>query len=800
MTTRASKLRWGAIALLALTVAGCATGSAFKQGEAAAKRGEWDNAVAYYREALGEDPKKVEVQIALERATRMSSNQHVARAKELEAQDQLAGAAAEYRQAVEFDPSNALALTKALEIERKIRDLIEASRPRSRMDDMRSLAAQSSPIPRLDPRAPLPALNFTSIAIRDVMNTIGTATGIMIQYDQGLESTLSKPFSANLAGHSLESAFNMVLSQNTLTYKILDGRTIFVYLDNTGNRAKYEDQYQQTFYLSHGDIQEVTTILNQMLTTSGTTGNRPIVTQNKSASAIVVRASAPMLGLIKNIIDAADKPKAEVLIEVTIMEVSRTRLKNLGIDLSQYSVSLTFSPDAPLTAAIPSGQSAPPINVGSFNNNPGRQSFYATVPSMIINFLEQDQQTKLLAKPQLRGREGDVLTLNLGEDIPVPQTTFLPVATGGVATQPQVQFAYRSVGVNVSMTPRVTYNDEIILAPITVDKSALGPDIIVAGQALPTFLKRTAQTGMRLRDGESNLLAGLVQDTDKEIGRSIPFVERVPILRSIFGNVNGQHDQNDIVMVVTPHIIRSREITAEDLKPFYVGTSNNLGAASGPGLMSQVPQPVAGATGTTGAVLLPPATPTVQPGQPPVTGAAGAPPATNATVPPPVTAAPPPARAPGVVPVEAAPSGPPQVPPAQILLTVPAAEMQAGGQPYTVPVSVTGVSQLGALTLTITYDPKVLKATNVSMGPFMSQGGITPTFVPKIDTATGRIDIAISRGGTNPGASGTNMLVGIMFQAVGAGTSSITVTGTALTPAGQVIPIQMPPAGKVTVK
>jgi hypothetical protein len=152
------------------------------------------------------------------------------------------------------------------------------------------------------------------------------------------------------------------------------------------------------------------------------------------------------------------------------------------------------------------------------------------------------------------------------------------------------------------------------------------------------------------------------------------------------------------------------------------------------------------------------------------------------------------------VPVEAAPTGPAQPPPAQILITVPAAEMQAGGQPYTVPVSVTGVSQLGALTLTITYDPKVLKATNVSMGPFMSQGGITPTFVPKIDTATGRIDIAISRGGTNPGASGTNMLAGIMFQAVGPGSSSITVTGTALTPSGQVIPIQMPPAGKVTVK
>src|SRR4029077_6030502 len=135
----------------------CATGSAAKRGADAVKRGEYDAAVAYYREAISEKPKMFEYQIASERDTRAASSQHVARAKELEAQDQLAGAAAEYRQAVEFDPSNALALTKALEIERKIRDLIEASRPKSRMDEMRNLAAQGSPIPRLDPRAPLPS-------------------------------------------------------------------------------------------------------------------------------------------------------------------------------------------------------------------------------------------------------------------------------------------------------------------------------------------------------------------------------------------------------------------------------------------------------------------------------------------------------------------------------------------------------------------------------------------------------------------------------------------------------------------
>jgi tetratricopeptide (TPR) repeat protein len=150
--------RWSAIGLALVLAAGCATGGAAKKGHEAAKRGEWDAAVAYYREAIAHDPRRLDIQIALERATRESSNQHVARAKQLETQDQLAGAAQEYRLAIEFDPSNSLALSKALETERKIRERIEAARPRTRMDEMRAQAAQSSPIPRLDPRMPLPNL------------------------------------------------------------------------------------------------------------------------------------------------------------------------------------------------------------------------------------------------------------------------------------------------------------------------------------------------------------------------------------------------------------------------------------------------------------------------------------------------------------------------------------------------------------------------------------------------------------------------------------------------------------------
>jgi general secretion pathway protein D len=790
------RLRLGAVGLGALLLAGCATSSAAKRGDEAAKRQEWDAAVAYYREALGHDPKRVDVQIDLERATRNSSTQHVARGRELEAQDQLAGAAAEYRLAIEFDPSNALAMTRALDVERRIREQIEASRPQSRMDQMRQQAAQQSPIPRLDPRVPLPTLKFQNTSIRDVLQTVGTATGISIQYDQGLEGTLSKSFTVDLTGHNLESAFNMVLSQNQLVYKIIDSRTIFIYADNAGNRAKYEDVYQQTFYLSHADEKEVGQILNQMLTTT-TAGNRPVITQNTTAHSLVVRATVPMLGVIKNIIDGADKPRAEVLIDVTILEVDRSRLKNLGIDLNNYAINLTYSPNG----APGANGAVPPITVGDIGKGQAGNNFYLGLPGATINILMSDQKTKLLAKPQLRGREGSPLTLNLGQDVPVAQTSFLAAATGGVATTPQVQYQFRPIGVNLSLTPKVTYQDEIILDPITIDKSAIGPNVDVGGVSLQSFIRRTASVSMRLRDGESNMLAGLILDEERETARSVPGILNVPVIRSIFGNTNGVHDQSDVVMIVTPHIVRSRDITAEDLKPFYVGTSNNLGAATAPGLISQAPPPAAvppaNPNNPTGPIVAPPTPPnTPPPGAPPVNPPAAAPPVANPAI---ATTGNP--ANPKIVAVEAVtPASNAPAPGAQILLTVPASELQKDGPPYTLPISIANVSQLGAVTLTITYDPKVLKAVSVSASPWMNQGGVTPTFVPKIDAALGRIDIAIMRPGTSPGASGTGMLAAVVFQGVGAGTSKITVTGSALTPETKAIPLAVPPAGTIVVK
>ena len=779
--------RWSVIGLLLLTAAGCATGQSVSKGEDAAKRGDWDAAVAYYREAVASDPKAIEARVGLERAMREAAMAHITRAKKLEADEQWQGAAQEYRLAVEFEPSNSMALSRALSLERKVRDLAEASRPRTRMEEMQRQATATSPIPKLDPRTPLPGIRFTNSALRDIFNLISTSTGINITYDQGMDGILAR--SAGVVDTTdvpLENLLNQLMQTNTLTYKVLDQRSIFIYQDNAGNRSKYEDLYQQTFYLSNAEVGEVSTTLNQLLTTT-TTGNRPTITQHKSLNSITVRASAPMMGMIENIIKTADKPRAEVLIEVTILEVSRTRMRELGIDLSQYAIGLAFSPAGAPNALGTRIETPPPFTLPQANAA-GRNDVYMAIPSATIKLLESDNKTRTLAKPQLRGREGAQLTLNLGDRVPIPQTTFQAAATGGVATIPQTTYAYQQIGVNLNMIPKVTYQDEIILDPITVDKSGLGQNILVAGQLLPTFVNRTASTAMRLRDGESNLLAGLIRQEDRDIANSLPGISQIPILRSLFGTTSTTTDSSDIIMIVTPHIIRSREITAEDLKPLYVGTQSNLGAGGAPSLISPGAPP-------------PPAIGPGQPGQPTQPGAAV--PTTGAAAPPPAGAPPAtPPRAPGVVPIEPVNPAGAAAPPssgARVSVTAPDVPLQMGGPPYTMPVKIDGVSQLGQATVTITYDPKVLRAVSVSPGGFMQQGGIQPTFVPRIDEATGRIDIAIARPATAPGASGTDWLAGIVFQAVGAGQSRIAVTAVLMTAAGQPIPVQTVPA-TVTVK
>jgi type II secretory pathway component GspD/PulD (secretin) len=776
------------VVLVALTLAACATSRSFMRGEKAAKAGDWDAAVEYYRQAMEDDPDRAEYKIAYERATLTASVQHAERAKKAEAEGRLEEALREYRRATELDSSNRTIAAKAAEIERTLLERYEAARPRPQIDRLREQAQRTTPEPILSPTTPLGPVNFNNASVREILQFIGQATGINVLFDRDF---VDRTTSINVDGVTLEQALQQLMLTNQLFYKVLNDRTIIVVQDTTAKRTQYEDQVVKTFFLSHADAQEVSQLLTGIIRVPGM-AVQPAFVPNKTTNTLTARASTAVMGIITRMIENNDKPRAEVMIDVQILEIARDRAKQYGLNLSQYQIGLFFSPED-VPGSGDAGTITNPFNVNTISQGVSTADFYMSVPSAVISFLESDSNTKVLAKTQLRGAENQKVNLNLGEEVPVPATTFTPLATGGAAANPLTSYAYRPIGIIVEMTPRVTYAGDVVIN-LTLENSARLGDVAVGGTSAPAFASRRVSTVLRLRDGESNLLAGLLREDERKALRGFPGLLRMPVLQQLFGSNDTQIRQTDIVMLLTPRIIRTHELTAQDLSPIYIGPQSNLSLGGGPPPLLAVPPdappepPV-----VIGATPPPPAVskPQIPPGSSPIPGMTTLPPA--AATPP--AAAAPTAAAPPVVPPVVTPEvtpvtpQPPPEPAAAATPAAPAAQggtgritvaappnMSVGAGPYTVPISIAGASRISMLSLSVSFNSQVLRVRSVQEGTFMRQGGIAALFTSQPDPS-GRVDIVITRPGDQTGAVGNGLLAAILFEPIASGTSSITVTG-----------------------
>jgi general secretion pathway protein D len=643
-------------------------------------------------------------------------------------------------------------------------------------------------------------VRFVNTSVRDILNFIADATGINVTYDPTYQD---RAYSVQLDGVTLEQALRQILSANNLFFKVLDQRTIIVVPETPQKRIQYDEQVIQTFYVSNADITELVQNLTN-LTRLANLPIAPVIVPNRAANTITVRGTTTMVAIIEQIIRANDKPRAEVLIDVEILEVNRERAKMYGLNLAAYGVEMFFSPEQPPTPAqgVGGGVSINPFNLNTISQGISLADFYLAVPSAIVRFLESDSTTKLLAKPQLRGAEGTRLTLNLGQDIPVLSTTYTPIATGGAGTNPLTSYNYRSIGLNVDLTPRVTYEGDVIIE-LTLESSALGPSINVAGTSVPSFPLRRVTTKLRLRDGESNLLAGLLREDERKSITGFPGIVNVPGLRALFGANDNAIQQSDIVMLLTPRVIRTHELTQEDINPIFIGSQGNLGLTGPPPLIAPAGEPAPAAAAPT-APTAKPQGPIAPPGSSPIPGTivppapqpnpgAAAPPAQAPTAP--AAAAEPPNP---VVPAPASPPGAtrPQavVAPAQILVTSPTPDIRVAGGPYTIPISIAGASRVSTVSMTVSFNPQALRVRTIQEGSFMRQGGLNATFTSEVDASVGRINITIARTADSVGASGTGLLAVVLFDALAPGSSTFTPNGVATGPEGTAIPLTFVPA------
>ncbi len=537
--------------LLVLSVAalaGCATSAAFRAGEKAERMQDYDRAVLEYSRALKAHPDNVQYRRALEAVRLRAASEHTLAARRLAGRGLYKEAHDEYRLALDLNPAST---TLAAEI-RELETQHEMSARALSISEIKERAREKS-LPGLalgkTAREPL-GLVFRGASLREAYQALGKAVGVNFVFDpQFQDSTIS----LDLRDVPFEQALNALGSAGRTFYRVVDAQIVSVIPDTPTKRREYEQQVVKTLFLSNADLKETIDLLRIVL---GARRVAPVAGSN----ALTISDTPDKVAAAERIVEIVDKRKAEVMVEVEILEVDRNKLKDYGIQITSgipgyEGVAGAIFPDTSTKTTI--------------DDNPYRASnlVVTALPGVIYRLLQTDQSTRLLANPQLRSSEGQTAQARFGDQVPVPVTTFTPIATGGVSQQPITSFEYKNVGVNIDITPRVHHDGDISLL-LKLDISSVGAP---GFQGLPTFNSRTVTSTIRLKDGETNILAGLINDRERTSLTGLPGLASIPVLGRIFARNEKEIQQTDIVMTLTPHVVRRPEIREEDLRSFLVG-------------------------------------------------------------------------------------------------------------------------------------------------------------------------------------------------------------------------------------
>ena len=560
--------------LLTLLVSACASTGALRSGERAERERDYDQAVVIYTRALQERPRDRNLQLALERARLRAAQMHYVEGRRLEREAQWADALAEYQIAYELNPGMA-------DIERALRGAQEAMRAelaaapggRTALEALIDSTFDAAP-PGLDlPHdITLPdSVVFSSESARAVFAALGQLTGFSIVFDTQFRDT---PFSGDLRDMPFGTALAVVAASTGNFFRVTAPGTVTVIPDTPAKRREYEEEIIRTFYLSNADLTETIDLLRLVV-------DLRRLAPVSATNAISIKDTPERIYAAAQIIRAIDKARAEVVIEVQLLEVDRQVLRDYGLRFLSSGANSEIGAGESATRDIDTDNPATGLglSVDDLRRVSGSNLFVANPSSLLLRLLQTNGNTRILANPQLRTSDGVEAAAHFGERVPVPVTTFTPFAAGGISQQPITSFNYEEIGVNILITPRVHHNDEVSLS-LEVEISNISG---TGFGDLPQFGSRSITTRIRLRDGETNILAGLIRDEERETREGIPGLSNIPILGRLFGRTRTDTQETDIVLTLRPHIIRPLGLDENDLRPFVVGANAAAAGAGGGG-------------------------------------------------------------------------------------------------------------------------------------------------------------------------------------------------------------------------
>ncbi len=761
------------LSLLALSADGHAqsAGKLYSQGRAAETRDDTEGAYNAYARAFQKKPGNLQYKISYERLRLDAAAAHVKHGERLRDQGDSTGALTEFLRALEIDPSNELASQDIRVTREKVEGEGSQPVPESALSPSARKELQSlSGVPQLKPLSNEPLTLHMTEDTKVIYQTIGKTAGINVLFDPDYHS---QRITFDLANTNLFDALRILGTVSGTFWRPITDNTIFVAQNTRGKRAELDEQAVQTFYLTNvaqqNDLNDIQTGLRNVFTTAKLYG---IPSQN----AIIMRGTPDELLLAGKLINDLDKARPEVVVDIAILEVSRALARTIGIQLPQ-TASINFQQSNALTGTATTA--APATNNGAQPATPNGNAlqlnqlahinstnFAVTIGAASVNLMLSDATTKLIQNPRLRATDGQESIVRIGQRIPVATGSFQAgVATAITSSLVNTQFQYLDVGVNVDMKPTVHYDRDVSMK-LKIEVSSEGPQQNLGGISNPIINQRVSEQTIRLREGESTILSGILQHQTSRSVNGYPGLAELPILRYVFGSTADTKTDDEVVFLLTPHIVRGAIISPLNLRQVDTGTTNDIQLrhvnasaeddqqqlSGTPNIAAPRPQIPSGSNPT----QLPPGTipgqvvPPADLNPPPPPPDAGGPSASAATT-----------AAGGLTPVTL-----------QLQASNPT---QSVGNTFQEKVMLNGGSDVYAVPLQLTYDQSKLQLVNVDTGDLLGKDGQAVSLVHRDDGA-GNVAISTSRPPGVAGISGSGIVCTLTFQAKAAGDANLAIT------------------------